>query len=401
MALVLISREEAIDHVCKTLSFPWKFEGKETALALCYGKILADDLKAPCSSPEWNRSTRDGFAVRSADLCGASHSSPVFLNCLGEVPMGSISSIELEPETCAKIHTGGILPKNSDSVLMLEDAAEAAGFIEARRALQSGDNIIFAGEEYEQGETILKTAHIIDFSTVGLLASMGKSMVGIAAPKIGILSTGDEVVPINEAQEGKIRDVNSWVIAAVLEKYGYRSEIYGIVQDDKSLLERKVTEMLNSCDVVLLSGGSSVSERDHTEEVLADAGSIIVKGIRIAPGKPTIIAGSADKKRLMFGLPGHPLSCLTVMLTIVLPLLRAMQTCENKDIFAKLKIRAAKDVFGRTGVEEFIPCRLSGAEAVPMPSKSGYIGVLSSGLIRLPDNVETVRAGDEVEVWLW
>jgi molybdopterin molybdotransferase len=334
----------------------------------------------------------------------------VFLNCVGEVVMGSLPNFEVKRETCAAIHTGGILPEGSDSVLMIEDSAGASGLIEVYSAVQRGENIIGAGEEYEAGELLLRAGDQLDFAAIGLLASMGFESVDVFDLKIGVLSTGDEITdigePLNE-EEGRIRDVNSWTVAALLRQKGYNVRQFGIVKDNKELLDGKVSEMLETCDVVILSGGSSVSARDHTADVLSKLSSgIIVHGIRLSPGKPTIISGdkSESKPRLTIGLPGHPLSCLAVMHTVVLPLLSALLTGAAAEPFRKLNLPLENDVFGRTGMEELIPFRLSGeGKVIPLPSKSGYVAALrdSSGFIRLRENIETLRKGEEAEVLLW
>jgi len=403
----LISREEAISRVVEDMGFPWRPKIEEVKLMDSLGLILAEDVKAASQSPRWARSLRDGFAVRGSDLYGASRASPAFLNCLGEVEMGSIPSFALKPETCAAIHTGGILPEGADSVLMLEDSASASDLIEAYNAVQRGENVIQAGEEYMTGDLLLRAGDRLNFASVGMLASMGIESVDVFNLKIGVLSTGDEIADINEPEEdGKIRDVNSWTVASLLRQKGYTAQQFGIVKDDKELLDSKVSEMLKTCDVAILSGGSSVSTRDHTADVLSmmSEPGIMVHGIRLSPGKPTIISGDKSNCRLAIGLPGHSLSCLAVTYTVVLPILSALLHGVPREPFRKLKLPMEHDVFGHTGIEELIPFRLNEeGKVIPLPSKSGYVAVLreSSGFIRLGENTETLRKGEEAEVLLW
>ena len=403
----LISREEAISRVAEELGFPWRAKRKKVGLTDGLGYKLADDVKGVSQSPQWTRSLRDGFAVRSSDLYGASRGSPVFLNCTGEIEMGSVPGFTLKPETCAAIHTGGILPEGSDSVLMLEDSVGAGGLIEACKAVQRGENVIQAGEEYKAGDLLLRAGDRLNFASIGLLASMGIGSADVFDLKIGVLSTGDEVADIDDPlAEGKIRDVNSWTVSALLRQKGYIVRQFGIVKDDKELLDSEVNEMLQTCDVVILSGGSSVSVRDHTADVLSKISppGIIVHGIRLSPGKPTIISGDKNNFRFAVGLPGHPLSCLAVMYTVVLPLLSALLSGDPAEQFRRLNLPLEHDVFGHTGIEELIPFRLSGeGKVIPLPSKSGYVAALrdSSGFIRLRENIETLRKGEEAEVLLW
>ncbi|MCL2767823.1 MAG: molybdopterin-binding protein, partial [Synergistaceae bacterium] len=211
--------------------------------------------------------------------------------------------------------------------------------------------------------------------------------------------------PLRE-EEGRVRDVNSWTVTSLLRQKGYTARQFGIVKDDKELLNSKVNEMLKTCDVAILSGGSSVSMRDHTADILSmmSEPGIIVHGIRLSPGKPTIIAGDKSNSRLAIGLPGHPLSCLAVMNTVVIPILSALLHGVPREPFRKLKLPMEYDVFGHTGIEELIPFRFSEeSKVIPLPSKSGYVAALrdSSGFIRLGENVETLRKGEEAEVLLW
>ncbi|MCL1876199.1 MAG: molybdopterin molybdotransferase MoeA [Synergistaceae bacterium] len=405
----LISREEAILRVTEVLGFPWRAKRESVNLLDSWGYKLAYDIKAVCRSPQWARSTRDGYAVRSADLYGASRSFPVFLNCIDEVKMGSVPSCKIKHETCAAIHTGGILPEGADSVLMLEDAERASEFIEVYDAVQFGENIIQAGEDYKAGDLLLHSGDRLDFASIGILASMGFASVDVFKLKIGVLSTGDEIIDFNEPlkeEDGKIRDINSWTVSALLKRKGYLVQQFGIVKDDIELIESVVSEMLKACDVVILSGGASASVRDHTADVLSklsDPG-IIVHGIRLSPGKPTIISGDKHNFRLAIGLPGHPLSCLAVMYAVVLPLLSAMLNGEPREQFRKIILPMERDVYGHTGTEELIPAKLSReGKVIPLPSKSGYIAAFreSSGFIRLGENVETIRRGEDAEVLLW
>jgi molybdopterin molybdotransferase len=405
----LISPYEAIQRVMESLGFPWRIKREGVELLDSLGCKLAYDIKAISQSPKWTRSTRDGFAVRSSDLYGASRGSPIFLNLIGEVDMGSIPSIVVEPETCVVIHTGGILPEGADSVLMNEDSAMVSDLIEVHAAVQRGENLIQAGEEYKSGDLLLHSGDQLDFASIGLLASMGFGSVDVFSLKVGVLSTGDEIIDLHEQlkeEEGKIRDINSWTISALLRREGYLVRQFGIVKDDKDLIESKVNEMLQVCDVIILSGGSSASAHDHTADVFSKISppGIIVHGIRQSPGKPTIISGDKQNSRLAIGLPGHPLSCIAVMYSIVLPILSALLTGIPKEQFKKIILPMEYDVFGHTGIEELIPFKLSkDGKVTPMPSKSGYIKTLceASGFVRLYENIETIRKGEEAEVLLW
>jgi molybdopterin molybdotransferase len=335
--------------------------------------------------------------------------------------MGALPSLTLkiDPEGCAAIHTGGILPEGADAVLMLEDAEPAGEFVEARRALQRGENVIGQGEEFLKGDFILRAGASLGFAEVGLLAAVGVREAPVPVVQIGILSTGDEVQALGEPlPPGRVRDVNGWALQSLLRQKGYpHLRHYGVCGDHWDTLRAMFLEMTERCDVLLISGGSSVSQRDYTQRLLEtlSGGSLLVRGLRMSPGKPTLVAGSRQEKKLALGLPGHPLSCLVAAWTFLLPLLSALitrsagssgstgSTGSTGKPWHQVRLPLLGDVWGHAGGETFVPCALRDGKAKPLFAKSGYVGALRglSGLIRLPENTDTLRAGEEAEVLLW
>ncbi|MEG1799472.1 MAG: molybdopterin-binding protein, partial [Synergistaceae bacterium] len=218
------------------------------------------------------------------------------------------------------------------------------------------------------------------------------------------LSTGDEIVSVGTAPlpPGCVRDVNGAAVSALLSKYGFPAEYRGIVKDDAEEFEKRVKSELADCDVLILSGGSSVGVRDNCSRVLEalPAPGLLIRGINIVPGKPTLIAGCAEEKKLVVSLPGHPLSCVSAAFTVLIPLLLKMSS--HDAVFPKhsISLELAYDLNAKTGPEEFTPCD---GKVYPISAKSGYVSALSSsdGLVRIPEDMETVRKGEHVEVWLW
>jgi molybdopterin molybdotransferase len=401
----LSSRKEALEKVAASLGFPWQIESEFLPLQNALGRLLAKDIRAQEAVPAFSRSLRDGYAVRSADIIGASSSSPVFLDVLFEVPMGVFPLQEGLPGTAAGIYTGGVLPKGYDAVVMLEDTDRNASFLEVRRSLQEGENVLFQSEEYASGDIVLKAGTRIDYKTVGFLSALGIVSVPCKVLQIGILSTGDEIVPpeTTPLPPGCVRDANSWMLQALLQEAGFSVSYFGIVRDDASSLRDAVEKALTQCHVLLLSGGSSVSSRDLCSDIFASfpAPGLIVRGLNMNPGKPTLIAGDIKRKRLLVGLPGHPHSCTVVALVVLLPLLNALAGVpkrEQRTLFLSL----GDDVVGKTGVEEFFPVFVKDGLVYPIVSKAGFVGSFSraEGLLRLPENRETVRRGEVVEIWL-
>ena len=407
-----LSREEAIGKLAANLGFPWALNVKRNVpLEKAIGFPLAEDLISRTPNPPFSRSLRDGYAVRSQDIVGASDSSPVFLYISGEVPMGRMPDISVPRENAALVHTGGAIPQGADSVIMIENTSESGRMVEIRKSVQEGENILFEGEEFEKGHLILRAGEIVNFKNIGSIATCGFQTVDIIDLRVAIISTGDEIVPagIVDLPPGQIRDSNSSAILALLYRAGIRGDFLGIVGDDQRELERAFSAALESHDVVILSGGSSVSVRDHSLSLLKtlgdnDRNGLPVRGLNISPGKPTIVSGDGSKRKLAICLPGHPLSCSVVTAVFLIPLLRTIYSGNPDDLFRKIFLPASIDIIGKNGIEEFIPVRIDPrGKAFPLWGKSGYVLALntSDGFIRLPEESETVRRGNDVEVWLW
>ena len=401
-------RSQAIDLVSEALSFPWATREKYLNINDSFGRIISKDIAADEPYPPYTRSLRDGYAVAGTDVVAATEGTPSFLRKTGEILMGEVPAKSVSFGEAFSIPTGGLLPEGADAVVMTEDTSLTADWVEVRRSVQAGENIIRAGEEFASGANVLHCGEIIDFRSISLLAALGINDVPVVDLKISIVSTGDEIVPAETETlpPGKIRDVNGWSVLSLLKRFGFQPEYKGILCDNKEIFEKKVKEELAGCDVLILSGGSSVGVRDHCSSVLESLPQpgLIIRGINIVPGKPTLIAGCGDSKKLVISLPGHPLSCLTVGFTVLLPLLMKLIGGDDSLLFRKMHLPVTKDITARTGPEEFIPCRLSqGGTVEPLMAKSGYISVFSGsdGLIRIPSDKETIRSGETAEVWLW
>lgn len=401
-------RDEAARHIAESLSFPWNMESETVPIEKASGRRLLTDLLSPSPYPPYARSLRDGYAVMSGDVSAASSGSPAFLNKAGDVLMGKTPSFGLGHGEAAAIPTGGALPRGADAVVMAEDTSLAGGWVEIRRGVQAGDNIINAGEEIALGDIVLRGGTLIDFRSISLLAAIGIKDVRVSKLRISVLSTGDEIVPVETPHVPPcgIRDVNGWVVCSLLARHGFPAEYRGILSDDPAFFEERVRGELDRCDVLILSGGSSVGTRDLCSSALEKlkAPGLLVRGINIVPGKPTLIAGELAEKKLVAALPGHPLSCVTVAYILLLPLLRALTGAGGEDRGHNVRLPLARDIAARTGPEEFVPCKLEkDGRVAAVPAKSGYIAALASagGLIRIPEDKETLRAGEIVEVWLW
>ena len=369
------------------------------SLEYASGKFLGADITAEEDLPAFNRSTVDGFAVRSADLLGCSDSIPAILEKTGESVMGNACEIPLMPGSCVYVPTGGAVPPEADAVVMLEYSKDfGGGQFAFYKSAASGANLILRGEDLRKGETILKSGKRLGAADIGTLAALGKTQVPVfKRPLVGIISTGDELVPPGESlRPGQIRDVNSEMLKAAVGQHNAIAISKGIVRDEYAALRNACSELILEVDVLLVSGGTSVGEKDNMPRIVADLGEILVHGLAVKPGKPTII-GEVNGKAV-FGLPGNPVAAFFIFDYLVKPLLLAMQGAkvEREQVEARLT-RAVSSNHGR---EEFILVRLDGNSAEPVPSKSGLISTVSraNAYFIIPRDQEGLPKGALVKV---
>ena len=302
------------------------------ALDAALGRVLAEDAVARETLPSFARATMDGYAVRAADTHGASEQSPAYLRLVGDVPTGVVPAVRVDAREAVRTHTGAMLPPGADAVVMVEDtnlhpsAGSAEAEVEVLDAAAPGENVLAVGEDVRAGAVAIPAGRRLRAADVGGLAALGIVRVAVRArPRIAILSTGDEVVPAGAAPgPAQVRDVNGTTVAAVVAQAGGIAVPRGIVPDDAAALEQALRDALGDADAVVLSAGSSVSVRDLTAQVVARLGApgVLVHGIAIKPGKPTVLA-ICDGTPVV-GLPGNPASALVVAWRIVRPLVRLL-----------------------------------------------------------------------------
>ncbi|NMB77848.1 MAG: molybdopterin molybdotransferase MoeA [Methanomicrobiales archaeon] len=367
------------------------------------GRILAGPVAADSAVPGFDRSVVDGFAVRAADTAGAGESVPALLQNRGRISMGrQEQDLIIQSGECAYIPTGGVLPAGADAVVMVEYTEEAGDTILIKKTAAHGENVLLHDEDFRKGEVVFSAGRRLTPRDIGVLAAIGCASVPVAhRPVIGIISTGNELVPVSTIPEpGQVRDANAPMIAAYLAEYGCIPRIYGFVRDEPEAFSSVLQRAIPECDVVLLSGGSSKDDRDMTAGTIAAQGEVLVHGIAIAPGKPTIIGRVANKP--VFGLPGHPASAFVVLVAIVRPLLDRMLGME-KSLQRTARATLAVNVPSQRGREEYVRVRVENGIATPLFGKSGLLNTLvrSDGLVCIPAGAEGIEQGSTVEVILW
>ena len=395
----------------KVLEFQKEFPQvatEEIPLLETVGRILAEDIVAGVDLPDFPRAIVDGYALQGASTFGASDGNPAYLNITGSIAMGESPKLTVGPGEAARIATGGMLPEGADGVVMIEHTeAIDDTTIEVYRSIAPGQNMIAIGEDIQKNSCVLKQGQKIRPQEAGLLAALGRQMVVVyQKPVIGIISTGDEIIPIGDTpRRGQIRDINTYTLAGLIHEAGAQAIAYGIVRDDFETLFEKCNLALNQCDMILISGGSSVGTRDFTVDVLSalqDA-KILVHGISISPGKPTILAKIQNKA--FWGMPGHVVSSMIVFSRVVMPFIKhSSGQRQGPEKEHRLNAILTRNVASTQGRIDFIRVRLRREAdqllADPVLGKSGLIStmVFADGLVEVDINTEGLDKGTVVEV---
>ena len=374
-------------------------------LTAAAGRTLSEDIIAKEYVPDFNRSTVDGYAVRAADTFGCSDAIPAILSLQGEIRMGEDAGFALLRENCAYVPTGGALPEGADCAVMLEYTEDYGdGTIGILKPGAPGMNVIFRGDDVYPGKVVLQAGRVLTAQDIGALAAVGKTSVPVSRRlNVGIISTGDELVPPEQKPlPGQVRDVNTALLSALLTEQGAEVHSYGIIVDDEDLLRETVTRAVQECDAVLLSGGSSVGVKDASCRIIESLGELLLHGIALKPGKPTIMGRSGNKP--LIGLPGHPVAAFVVARLFVVPLLDRLAGRERPlwSVTAEL----SESVGANHGRAQVNPCRLLRQDgrvlALPIRSKSGLITQLAGadGFFCIERDCEGLPKGAPVQVYL-
>jgi len=405
----LISPEEAKQILAK--NFKPKPIGKElVSLSQAYNRILAIDAKSRLDVPPFDRSTVDGYAVKSADTFGADEDKPVTLKLVGQVNVGEPPKVKVQKDTAAQIVTGAPMPEGADSVVMVEYTLQKDERILVQSAVSKGENVMKAGSDISNGETILKKGAILSPHKIGVLAAIGTNKVEVfKRPRVAIISTGAEVVePGKPLPPAKIYDINLHTLsAAVIECSGEPLNL-GIVQDQAKQMEAALKKALSNADIVITSGGVSVGPTDIIPKVLNTMGKpgVIVYGIAMRPGKPTTIAVISRKP--IFSLPGHPTSALLIFHLFVRSVIAQMAGKPEAPSITVKAINTDK-LFPARGRRTFITVTLKQdrtgkilASQVPT-GLSGAITTLAKadGFTEIREDQQFVDAGAAVTVQLF
>jgi molybdenum cofactor synthesis domain-containing protein len=405
----LMTLDEA-KNILDTQFQPWPLGEEHAPLLEAYNRVLAEDVISTIDIPSFNRSTVDGYAVKTVDTTGADENTPVTLKVVGSISVGEQPKIAVDKGEAAEIVTGAPIPEGADAVIMVEDTEREGDELQVYSSLTQNENIMKKGSDIKNGEVILKTGRLLGASEIGVLAALGKSSVHVSKmPMIAVVSTGAEVTELGKPLlPGKIYDINAYSIGTAIIECGAKPVYFGVVPDDKEALTKTLRCALASSDIVITSGGVSVGPKDYTPQVVDSLGKpgLIVYGIAVKPGKPTSIA-FADNKPI-FSLPGHPTSALLIFYLLARPIIQALA---GRPVTEMKKVRAfaGSKMFSAKGRRTFVMVKLEfdkECRLIAEPVESGASGAITTlakadGFVEIPENEQFVEANQAVTVRLF
>ena len=395
--------KEIIDHAFSHL----KLATEKISIDEAMERVLAADIVSTVNVPHFNRSVVDGYAVKLTDVQGASNAIPGFLRIIGEVPMGKATDLVLNQGETAYVPTGGMIPAGTEAMVMIE-YTEKLGDRDLAVYCNAGanENMMLIGDDVSIGEVVLKAGHFLRPQDLGVLSALGHLQVEVyRRPQLQIISTGDEIVPPGTIpQLGEIVDINQAALSAVAKRFGTEIVSKSYVRDDFETIKNAVDRGLKTSDLVILSGGSSMGEKDYTVTVIDSLGQVLLHGLSIKPGKPTIL-GKVDGKPVV-GLPGQPVSAIIIFM-VMLREFTALYYGRDLYKYKTVQGRLMENVHAAPGRRTFQTVEITEVdgqiEVRPTHGKSGMITLLaySDGYIEITENEEGKNRGELVEVSLF
>ena len=401
----MISLEEALESLFKRASGIQRTE--TVALSEAVGRVLLRDVVAAQDVPPFDRAAMDGYAVRAEGTYGAKQQKPKILRLVETVDAGSIAERVLREGECIQIATGAPMPEGADAVVMVEQTeAGSDGLISIFGAVHPGENIGKRGEDVDKGRIAVHGGEVLTPAKVGVCAALGVPRVEVyARPRVAVIPSGEEIVaPGEPLGPGKIHDVNSFTLGALLRENGAEPRTYPVMRDDIASIRESLEMAARECDVLVVSGGSSVGARDFMVNVVSEMGELLFHGIAVKPGKPTL--GGVVNGKLVLGMPGYPTSCLTNGYGILVPLVRRIARLPPPRM-GSVEGEMARRVVSTIGRHQYLPVKVErdGLRIVvhSVFKESGAITSISEadGYIEIPANVDIVEKGERVKVWLF
>ena len=373
-------------------------------------RVVACEVKSPENLPAFPRSTMDGYAVQARDTYGASEGLPVYLRLAGEMPMGRTSEIAVHKGEAVKVHTGGAVADGADAVVMVENTQSVdAATIEVSRPVAPGENLLKVGDDIGAGKLLFAQGHVLRPQDIGAMTALGITRIKVALrPRVAIISAGDEVVsPESVPSPGQVRDINTYTLSGLVTQAGGVPLPQGIVQDDFAVLSKAAERAVERAEIVVISSGSSISTRDMTATVISSLGQpgVIVHGVSLRPGKPTILAVVGGKP--VFGLPGNPVSAMVVFDLFVRTTIYRVAGCSDPPRLPTVTARLTHNIPSTTGREDYVPVTLDLKDgeywASPVFGESNLITTMvrADGVAKIPLDKHGLTEGESVGVRLF
>jgi molybdopterin molybdotransferase len=365
------------------------------------GRVLARDVVAPDDVPAFDRAAMDGYAVVAANTSGATADAPRSLTCVGRLFTGETPTRAVGRGECIEIATGAPMPPGADAVVIVEETARSAAQVAIRQGVVAGQNIGRRGADVRGGSTVVPSGRVLGPSQIGALAATGAARVDVfAKPRVAVLSTGNEVIePGRELRAGQVHDVNRFTVSAVVARHGGIPVPGTAIGDTVPALTTALDGALEH-DLVILSGGSSVGDRDLILDVLRARGEVLFHGVAVKPGKPTGFA--LVDQTPVFALPGYPASCLSNALILVAPFLRRVARLPPSEP-RTIALPLSRRIVSAPGRHQFYTIRIVDGQAAPAFKSSGDITSMANadGYIEIPSEVNAVEEGTMVQVALF
>jgi len=400
--------DEAREKFFASVKIP-ELEADSIPLSFALGRILAEDVIASTNVPPFDRAAMDGYAVVAEDTFGASQTNPIILKLVGSVQMGSVPGFEITRGTAASIPTGGPMPKGANAVVMLEYTKRIDDKVEVYVSIPVGDNVSLSGEDVRRGEPVLHKGTRLKPQDLGILASLGMATVKVLRHlKVGILSTGNELVDVGQPPgTGKIIDANRTILSAWARELGCEAIDLGIARDDEEEIRARLSTGLETADLLLVSGGTSVGAGDLVPEVINKLGNpgMVVHGVSMRPAYPTGLA-SVDGKPVIL-LSGYPVAAMIGFYVFARPLIHRMQGSgegQPQTVLGRL-LRRIPSPGGMRTFARVVAKRVNG-EIVIEPLRVGGSGMITTmikanGMVVIPEDIDGYETGEEVEVILF
>jgi molybdopterin molybdotransferase len=371
-------------------------------LLACAGRVLAADLRSEVDVPDFARSAMDGYAVRGEDTFGASAYEPISLEVVGQALPGAPHAGRVERGTAVRVMTGAPLPDGADAVAIAECCEERDGRVAISEAFAPQKNIGAIGEDIRAGDLLLRAGRRVRAQDAGLLASVGiRAPLCVRRPRVRLIVTGDELLPAGSRPAApRIVDSNSVVLRALIARDGGELLPFEILPDRPERIRDALRA--RDADVAIVSGGSSVGSEDHAPRLVAELGSLDFHGISMRPSSPTGV-GRIDG-RLVFLLPGNPVSCLCAYEFFAGPSVRALGGRSRAWPHRRVRLPLARKISSAVGRTDYVRVAIERAQAIPISTSGASIlssTVKADGCVIVPRELEGFREGGEVEVLLY